>query len=144
MILTYPLKFQKSQEVSIASKIPMSQILQILESANEPVSLETPVGDDGATMIQFLKNERAEMPYNQTLQKERFHKVHNYLEILTERQRDVLYYRFGLKGLRECTLQEIGDKFQVTRECIRQTELRALRRLRMSQFAGEMREYCTV
>ncbi len=129
-------------ELSRTTNIPMNKIRLIIESANEPISLETPAGDDGGTLAQFIENEKAESPYQQTLINERFNKLHNCLSVLTERQRDVVSLRFGLKGRGKCTLQEIGEKFQVTRECIRQTEVRALRRLRMSQYADEIREYC--
>ncbi|MCK5070406.1 MAG: sigma-70 family RNA polymerase sigma factor, partial [Desulfocapsa sp.] len=131
-------------EMSKATKIPMNNILLIIESASDPLSLETPVGDDNGTLFQFLENEKAESPYHQTFLKERIHKVNNYLSVLTERQRDVVCLRFGLEGQGECTLQEIGDKFQVTRECIRQTELKALRNLRRSIQAHGIKEYCTV
>jgi len=131
-------------EMSQATKIPINKILLIIESANEPLSLETPVGNDNGTLVQFLENETAESPYHQTFLKERLHKLHDSLSVLTERQRDVVCLRFGLEGQGECTLQEIGDKFQVTRECIRQTEMRALRRLRMSVHTNGMRAYCAV
>jgi len=130
------------REMSQATKIPMNNILLIIESTTEPLSLETPVGDDSGTLVQFLENEKAESPYYQTFLKERIQKIQNCLTVLTERQRDVVCLRFGLEGQGEYTLQEIGDKFQVTRECIRQTEMRALRRLRMSIQPHGIREYC--
>ncbi len=130
------------QELSRITKIPMKQIRLIIESSAEPVSLETPVGEDGTPMSQFIENKKAESPYQQTLLKEMFHELHQSLTALTERQRDVVCLRFGLSGQGECTLQEIGDKFKVTRECIRQTEVRALRQLRKSSNGDEIRNYC--
>jgi len=131
-------------EMSKATKIPINNILRIIESASDPLSLETPVGDDSGTLIQFLENEKAESPYHQVLLKERYHKLHDCLSVLTERQRDVVLLRFGLDGKGESTLQEIGNKFQVTRECVRQTEMRALRRLRMAPRTHRIKEYCSL
>ena len=131
-------------EMSKAAEIPMNKVLSILESANTPLSLETPVGDDSGTMIQFLENERAESPYHQALLQERHLKLQECLSLLTDRQRDVVCQRFGLNGYEEATLQEIGDRFQVTRECIRQTEVRALRRLQVSSRAQGIEEYCAL
>ncbi|MBU0944059.1 MAG: RNA polymerase sigma factor RpoD/SigA [Proteobacteria bacterium] len=129
-------------EISRATDIPLSKISLILETGMEPLSLETPVNDDGGTLHHILADENEISPYHRVLARERSDKLKNCLSILTERQRDVVCLRFGLEGQGEFTLQEIGDRFQVTRECIRQTELRALRRLRLSRHADGMRDYC--
>jgi len=129
-------------EISRATDIPMNKILLILETGKEPLSLETPVNEDGGTLLHMLANENERSPYQRVLARERSKKLNNCLSILTERQRDVVCLRFGLEGHGEFTLQEIGDRFQVTRECVRQIELRALRRLRMSCYADGIREYC--
>ena len=130
------------QEMAQATDIPMHKMLLILENAREPLSIEAPISDDGQTLLHRIKNTTEKSPYQHVLTRELFGKLRESLSVLTDRQRNVICLRFGLEGQRELTLQEIGDKFQVTRESIRMTEVRALSRLRQYQQVIEMREYC--
>lgn len=130
------------QEVSQKTDIPMNKIMTIMETATEPVSFETPVGDEGKTLIYFLKNDQEESPYHLVLARELSGRIEGVLSSLNERERNVICLRFGLENQGQHTLQEIGNKFKVTRECIRQIEKKALQRLRESHEVTQIREYC--
>ncbi len=118
------------EEVSLETDIPLERIRKILAFNMETVSLETPVGDDGRELIHFQQDETAVSPYKHILTREFFQSLDSALSILNERERTVIYLRFGFNDRGKHTLQEIGDKFKVTRECIRLTEKRALQRIR--------------
>lgn len=131
------------QEVSQETDIPMNKILTIMETSAEPVSLETPVGDEGKTLIYFLESDREESPYHLVLARELSDRIPGVLSVLNERERNVICLRFGLENQGQHTLQEIGNKYKVTRECIRQIEKKALQRIRESHEVTQIREYCS-
>ncbi|MCS6771252.1 MAG: RNA polymerase sigma factor RpoD [Kiritimatiellae bacterium] len=119
------------EEVAEEMNLPVERVRSVLKMAQQPISLQSPVGDsDDTSFGDFIEDKTAENPSEMTafsLLKERLQDV---LKTLTEREQEVLTLRFGLNDGYSRTLEEVGRKFQVTRERIRQIEAKALRKLR--------------
>lgn len=130
----------------LAEEMGMSQrkVQQIMRTAQRPLSLETPVGEeDNSSLADFIEDDRAEHPVDSVthhLLKETFESI---LESLSPREARILALRFGLVDGHSYTLQEVGLKFGVTRERIRQIEARALGRLRHPSRTRRLRGYLT-
>ncbi|MCS7070641.1 MAG: RNA polymerase subunit sigma, partial [Anaerolinea sp.] len=108
----------------------------------EPVSLEQPLtDDDDSEMGHFVENEAAPNPVQQTFDKLLREKIEYLLSTLSAREAHVLSLRFGLRNNEAHTLEEVGQKFGLTRERIRQIEGRALRRLRHPRRSRQLRDY---
>jgi len=120
-----------AEELAQEMKMPVEKVRGILKIAQQPISLETPIGDEGDTHFgDFIEDKGAISPASataQTMLKEQMDKV---LDTLTERERQVLELRFGIKDGNPRTLEEVGTIFNVTRERVRQIEAKALRKLR--------------
>ncbi len=119
-------------EISKNTDLPMDKILAILEASREPISLETPVGDDDSTLGDFLENQESQSPYEAVQNRELSGRVEEILSTLSEREEKIIRLRFGIGEKAEYTLEEIGKRFNVSRERIRQIEKKALNRLRHS------------
>lgn len=119
-------------EISEKTGLPMDKILAILEASREPISLETPVGDDDSTLGDFLENQEAVSPYESVKNTELADRVTGILSTLSPREEKIIRLRFGIGEDAEYTLEEIGKRFNVSRERIRQIEKKALNRLRHS------------
>lgn len=119
-------------EISNTTNLPMDKILSILEASREPISLETPVGDDDSTLGDFLENQESQSPYDAVQTRELAGRVTEILSTLSEREEKIIRLRFGIGEKAEYTLEEIGRRFNVSRERIRQIEKKALNRLRHS------------
>ena len=119
------------EEISEEMNIPLDKVRQVLRIAQEPISLETPVGEEEDSQLgDFIEDKDAKSPISEatfTMLKERIGEV---LRTLTEREAKVLRLRFGIGDGYPRTLEEVGTEFQVTRERIRQIEVKALRKLR--------------
>ena len=118
-------------EIAAALDMPVDRVREIMRIAQDPVSLETPIGEEEDSHLgDFIPDENAPEPTeaaSQVLLKEQINQV---LSTLTEREEKVLRLRFGLEDGRSRTLEEVGQMFNVTRERIRQIEAKALRKLR--------------
>ncbi len=133
-----PINPDIQQRLDIASQ----KIHRVLRSAEEPVSLEGPVGDeDSSTLGDFIEDEDAPSPMDAAAKEMLREQVQHALESLSEREREVLELRFGLKDGKEHTLEEVSRYFDVTRERIRQIEAKALRKLRHPARSRELRDY---
>lgn len=130
------------EELAREMNIPEEKVREILKIAQEPVSLETPIGEEEDSHLgDFLPDEGAPAPAEAaafTLLKEQLMDV---LDTLTPREMKVLKLRFGLEDGRARTLEEVGKEFQVTRERIRQIEAKALRKLRHPSRSKKLRDY---
>ena len=126
-------------EISKMTDLPMDKILAILEASREPISLETPVGDDDSTLGDFLENQESESPYDAVQNRQLSSRVNEVLATLTEREGKIIRLRFGIGEKAEYTLEEIGKRFNVSRERIRQIEKKALIRLRHSSRREKLR-----
>ena len=119
-----------------------SKVEQTLRSAEEPMSLESPVGaGDGSELADFIQDEDALAPVDAAAREMLREQVQSALAGLTEREREVLELRYGLLDGKDHTLEEVGQYFNVTRERIRQIEAKALRKLRHPTRSHQLREY---
>jgi len=119
------------EEVANEMNLPVEKVSQILKMAQQPVSLQSPVGDsDDTNFGDFIEDKTAENPYDQTAYSLLREKIVDVLDSLSEREKKVLSLRFGLVDGYSRTLEEVGRQFQVTRERIRQIEAKALRKMR--------------
>jgi RNA polymerase primary sigma factor len=128
-------------EIAEALHITPAKVEEILKTAQEPVSLETPVGDeDDSELGDFIADGDADSPLEQVFREIRREELFKVLDSLPERDRKVLELRFGLKGERPRTLEEVGERFGVTRERIRQVEAKTLNRLKNYRAAQGLRD----
>ena len=119
-----------------------SKVDRILRAAEEPMSLESPVGsEDSSQLGDFIEDEDALEPDDAAAREMLREQVKNALAVLSEREREVLELRFGLIDGKDHTLEEVGQYFKVTRERIRQIEAKALRKLRHPTRSRHLRDY---
>jgi len=119
------------EEVASEMNMPVEKVSQILKMAQQPVSLQSPVGDsDDTNFGDFIEDKTAENPYDQTAYSLLREKIVDVLGSLSDREKKVLSLRFGLVDGYSRTLEEVGKQFKVTRERIRQIEAKALRKMR--------------
>lgn len=132
----------KASEIAEVMHLPVARVEEILKISMDPISLETPVGEEDDTHLgDFIKDERTKVPADAaayTLLQEQLNEV---METLTDREKKVLSLRFGLKDGRSRTLEEVGREFNVTRERIRQIEAKALRKLRHPSRSRKLKDY---
>jgi RNA polymerase primary sigma factor len=120
--------------------LPPDEIERILRIAQEPVSLETPVGDgDGSSLADFIEDERVRSPADTIVDVNLKSRTHHVLDTLAGRERDVLRLRYGMEDGEEHTLEDVGGRFALTRERIRQIEAKALRKLRHPSRSRQLR-----
>jgi RNA polymerase primary sigma factor len=129
------------EEVAEEMQMPVERVQQIMKMAQQPVSLQSPVGDsDDTNFGDFIEDKSAENPYDMTAYSLLREKIKDVLTSLTEREQRVLALRFGIHDGYQRTLEEVGRLFNVTRERIRQIEAKALRKMRhptrIRQFQG--------
>lgn len=131
-----------SEEIAEEMGISVDKVREILKISQEPVSLETPIGEEEDSHLgDFIQDDNVPVPAEaatQTLLREQLEEV---LETLTEREKKVLILRFGLEDGRSRTLEEVGKEFNVTRERIRQIEAKALRKLRHPSRSRKLKDY---
>ena len=130
------------EEIAAELDMPVERVREILKISQEPVSLETPIGEEEDSHLgDFIQDDNVPVPAEaaaQTLLKEQLDEV---LDTLTEREQKVLRLRFGMNDGRARTLEEVGKEFDVTRERIRQIEAKALRKLRHPSRSRKLRDY---
>ena len=131
-----------AEEIAAEMNMPVDKVRDILKIAQEPVSLETPIGEEEDSHLgDFIPDEDASEPSEAasfSLLKEQLMEV---LDTLTPREKKVLELRFGIVDGRTCTLEEVGKEFNVTRERIRQIEAKALRKLRHPSRSKKLRDF---
>ena len=132
------------EEIAQEMEIPVEKVMEIQKIAQDPVSLETPIGEeDDSHLGDFIQDEDSPAPQDSaayTMLKEQLEEVMN---TLTPREAKVLKLRFGLEDGKARTLEEVGREFDVTRERIRQIEAKALRKLRHPSRSKKLRDYMT-
>ena len=130
------------EEIAAEMSLPVERVREILKISQEPVSLETPIGEEEDSHLgDFIQDDNVPVPAEAaafTLLKEQLVEV---LETLTDREQKVLRLRFGLDDGRARTLEEVGKEFKVTRERIRQIEAKALRKLRHPSRSKKLKDY---
>ena len=129
-------------ELAEAWEDATSKVQNVLKVAEEPISLELPIGDeDNSTLADFIEDQEASAPMDAAAREILVDQVRASLSVLNERERQVLELRFGLMDGKDHTLEEVSQYFDVTRERIRQIEAKALRKLRHPSHSSDLREF---
>jgi RNA polymerase primary sigma factor len=118
------------EELSERTGVPYEKILSIFETAKDPISLETPIGDEESTLGNFIENKKSPSSYEVTRKRDVSEKIKKFLSTLSPREEKIIRMRFGLGEYEVYTLEEIGSIFKVSRERIRQIEKKALAKMR--------------
>ncbi len=131
-----------AEEIAVRLEMEPDRVRELLQLAQEPVSLETPVGEEeDAHLEDFIQDEEAGIPVDEAGRQLLRRELISVLKSLTPREERVITLRFGLDDGRPRTLEELGKEFNVTRERIRQIEAKALRKLRHPSRAKRLRDY---
>jgi RNA polymerase primary sigma factor len=131
-----------SEEIAEQMEISAEKVREIIKVSQEPVSLETPIGEeDDSHLGDFIEDHTALAPADAASHQLLKEQVEDVLDSLTDRERKVLQLRFGLDDGRSRTLEEVGKEFHVTRERIRQIEAKALRKLRHPSRSRKLKDY---
>ncbi len=130
------------EEIAEAMEIPVERVREIRRISQEPVSLETPIGEEEDSHLgDFIQDNHIEVPADAATQLVLREQLNEVLETLTQREQKVLKLRFGMEDGRPRTLEEVGKEFDVTRERIRQIEAKALRKLRHPVRSKKLKDY---
>jgi len=130
-----------SQELSKDSGIPLNDVEKILNLIEEPISLDMSIGEEDSTLEDLIPDDKSLSPSDCLLEKDLTHQIRKLLSGLSPREEKILRLRFGIGEDGECTLEEIGRQFGLSRERIRQIEAKALERLRDPKRYKEIKEY---
>ena len=130
------------EEVSHKIKLPQEKIKGILKIAQEPISLQMPIGDEGDTHFgDFIQDKKAISPAGATVRAMLKEEMNSVLSTLTEKEKKILILRFGISDSCPRTLEEVGNVFKVTRERVRQIEAKALKKLRHPTRSRRLRSF---
>jgi len=132
-----------SEEIAHAMDMPVSKVRKVMKIAQEPISLETPIGEEEDSHLgDFIEDKTVTSPVEQVVQQRLKETVNSVLQTLTEREEKVLRMRFGVGDeASEHTLEEVGSEFAVTRERIRQIESKALRKIRHPRYSKTLKAF---
>jgi RNA polymerase primary sigma factor len=131
--------------ISERTGLTQRKVYALLGTTQEPVSLDMPVGDeDGASLGAMLHDNTSPDPQNTLIRSEFLHELHQLIELLDEREQDIVRKRFGFDGSEGCVLQQIGDDMNLSRERVRQIEMQALRKMRTAARHRALRDYLAV
>jgi RNA polymerase primary sigma factor len=130
------------EEIAERMDLPLDKVRKILKIAREPISLETPIGEEEDSHLgDFIEDKKAISPLDAAIRYDLQRQINNALETLTPREEKVLRKRFGIGESTDHTLEEVGQDFEVTRERIRQIEAKALRKLRHPSRSKKLRSF---
>ena len=120
-----------TEEIAATMSLPVEKVRKIMKIAKEPISLETPIGEEEDSHLgDFIEDKKIASPLEHAIRNNLYSQVRKVLNTLTDREEKVLRWRFGIGENTDHTLEEVGQEFEVTRERIRQIEAKALRKLR--------------
>ncbi len=130
------------EEIAYKMRLPQEKVKTILKIAQEPISLQMPIGDEGDTHFgDFIQDKKAVSPANETVRSMLKEEMNSALSTLTEREKKILVLRFGMHDGSSRTLEEVGNIFRVTRERVRQIEAKALKKLRHPTRSRRLRTF---
>ena len=129
------------EELAKKLDMPVDRVREIMKISQDPVSLETPIGEEDSHLGDFIQDEHVQIPVDAATYTLLHEQLMEVLDTLTDREQKVLRLRFGLDDGRPRTLEEVGREFNVTRERIRQIEAKALRKLRHPSRSRKLKDY---
>ncbi|MBU0709445.1 MAG: RNA polymerase sigma factor RpoD [Candidatus Omnitrophica bacterium] len=130
------------EEIAHKMRLPQEKVKSILKIAQEPISLQMPIGDEGDTHFgDFIQDKKAVSPASETVRSMLKEEMNSALDTLTEREKKILILRFGINDACPRTLEEVGNVFKVTRERVRQIEAKALKKLRHPTRSRRLRTF---
>jgi len=130
------------EEIAKKMELPVDKVRKVLKIAKEPISLETPIGEEEDSHLgDFIEDKKAEVPQESIIKLNLKEQTQRILQTLSPREERVLRKRFGIGSENEHTLEEVGQNFDVTRERIRQIEAKALRKLRHPNRSKKLRSF---
>jgi RNA polymerase primary sigma factor len=131
-----------TEEIASTMKLPVEKVRKIMKIAKEPISLETPIGEEEDSHLgDFIEDKKIASPLESAIRRNLNGQVRKVLSTLTEREEKVLRWRFGIGENTDHTLEEVGQEFDVTRERIRQIEAKALRKLRHPSRSKQLKSF---
>jgi RNA polymerase primary sigma factor len=131
-----------TEEIAATMKLPVEKVRKIMKIAKEPISLETPIGEEEDSHLgDFIEDKKVASPLEHAIRNNLYHQVRRVLNTLTDREEKVLRWRFGIGENTDHTLEEVGQEFDVTRERIRQIEAKALRKLRHPSRSRQLKSF---
>ncbi len=131
-----------TEEIASTMKLPVEKVRKIMKIAKEPISLETPIGEEEDSHLgDFIEDKKIASPLDNAIRNNLYQQVRKVLHTLTEREEKVLRWRFGIGENTDHTLEEVGQEFDVTRERIRQIEAKALRKLRHPRRSKSLKSF---
>ena len=130
------------EELAEKLQMPLEKVRKVMKIAKEPISLETPIGDEEDSQLgDFIEDKNAVLPLDSAIQENLKETTTRVLSSLTPREERVLRMRFGIGMNTDHTLEEVGHVFNLTRERIRQIEAQAIRKLRQPHRSGGLRTF---
>jgi len=135
-------KNPSAEEIAEHSGVSVKYVKRIMKITNDSISLDSPIDGEKRTLYDLIQNEDSESPDSLIVDKELKQSIRNSLSLLSEKEEEVLRMRFGIDREDTVTLDDIGKKFRLTRERIRQIEKKALRKLSVSKMRKTLRNFC--
>ena len=133
------------EEIGEKMELPLEKVRKILKIAKEPISLETPIGEEEDSHLgDFIEDKKVISPLDAAIRYDLQRQIDSVLQTLTPREEKVLRKRFGIGESTDHTLEEVGQDFEVTRERIRQIEAKALRKLRHPSRSKRLKSFVEI
>ncbi|MCH8039189.1 MAG: sigma-70 family RNA polymerase sigma factor, partial [Nitrospinae bacterium] len=129
------------EEIGVRMDMSVEKVRKVLKIAKEPISLETPIGEEDSHLGDFIEDRKAVSPVEAAVRYDLQRQISTVLGTLTPREEKILRKRFGIGESTDHTLEEVGQDFDVTRERIRQIEAKALRKLRHPTRSRKLRNF---
>src|SRR4030043_2275457 len=138
-LLSYLGREPSKEEIAVRLGVPTKKVEDIFRAIQEPIAIQTPVGDESTTLEDFISDKNSPTPYSDTERNNVTKHILNVLNTLTLREEKVIRMRFGIGFDKDHTLEEVGRQFSITRERVRQIEAKALRKLKHPKRRNELK-----